>query len=97
MEKMTARSILEARAVRVIALVTLFFLPPTFTSGFLQSGVVDFTGSMPGHLVVGATYQFWFFLALTLPLMVVTVGGWLVWDWWSMRNARLSSSHSAFD
>jgi len=29
---MTARTILEARSVRVIALVTMFFLPPTFVS-----------------------------------------------------------------
>ncbi|KAK1962245.1 hypothetical protein LY78DRAFT_684207 [Colletotrichum sublineola] len=30
MEKMTARTIREARTMRVIALLTLCFLPPTF-------------------------------------------------------------------
>lgn len=32
MEKMTARTILEAQSVRIIAVVTMFFLPPTFVS-----------------------------------------------------------------
>ena len=87
MEQMTKRSILEARAVRIIALVTLFFIPPTFTAGFLQMGGLDFTGSRSGHLIVNAKPEFLFFLAITIPLMVVVLGAWLAYDWHSMRKA----------
>ncbi|KAI5366001.1 Putative Mg2+ transporter protein, CorA-like/Zinc transport protein ZntB [Septoria linicola] len=88
MERMTARSILEARAVRIIALVTLCFIPPTFTTGFLDMGSLDISRSESGHLIVDAKPEFLFFLAITLPLVVVVVGAWLVYDWHSMRKAR---------
>ncbi|EME79536.1 uncharacterized protein MYCFIDRAFT_183745 [Pseudocercospora fijiensis CIRAD86] len=90
MERMTERSILEAKAVRIIALVTLLFLPPTFTSGFLDMDSLDISRSEGGHLIIDARPEFLFFLALTIPLMIVTVGGWLLWDWLSTRRrARL--------
>jgi hypothetical protein len=84
---MTARSILEARAVRIIALVTLCFLPPTFVSGLLDMNSLEIKRSGSG-LIVKANAEFFFFLAVTIPLTAVTVGGWLIWDWTSMRKAR---------
>ncbi|KAK9780535.1 hypothetical protein SCAR479_02650 [Seiridium cardinale] len=41
MEKMTARTVMEARTMRAIAVVTLCFLPPTFIAGFLDMGYIN--------------------------------------------------------
>lgn len=87
MEHMTERTILEARAVRLIALVTLFFIPPTFTAGFLQMGGLNFDASTRGHMVITVEAKFLFFVAITVPLMVVVMGAsWVGYNWCSVRR-----------
>ncbi|CAK4033313.1 hypothetical protein PFICI_04320 [Lecanosticta acicola] len=88
MGRMTARSIVEAQAVRIIALITFILLPPTFTTGFLEMGFLHDISYNDGRLELKADPGLLLYLAITLPLMVVTVGGWFLWDFRTKRNLQ---------
>lgn len=108
-ERLTMRSMVEARTVRLIAIVSLLFIPPTFTTvslllrafsltevmrllmdgaqSFIQADMVHpFSSSRKGLLQLNADLDLWFWLAITIPLMLVTLGGWLYWDWRTTRK-----------
>ena len=87
MERTAVRSIVEARAVRFIALVTLSFVPPTFMAGLLQMGGLDIV-IHSGHLIVDANPTFLFFLAVTIPLMIVVLSSWFVYHWYCGESER---------
>ncbi|KAK9790481.1 hypothetical protein SCARD494_08430 [Seiridium cardinale] len=87
MEKMTARTVMEARTMRAIAVVTLCFLPPTFIAGFLDMGYIN-VASGGGSLRVGAEPGLFLHIAITIPLVLVILGGYLWWDWRSLRNPK---------
>lgn len=87
-EQMTVRSLTEARAVRLIAIVTLIFLPPTVVSGFLQLDYIHVAFIKDGllHLTTDIDVIFW--VILTAPLLLATLGGWLIWDWRASRKSQ---------
>lgn len=39
-------------------------------------------------LQVTATRELWFYLAITAPLMLVTVCGWWAWELWSRHRGK---------
>lgn len=39
-----------------------------------------------GNLVVNAEPGFFLYIAITIPLVLVILGGYIWWDWRSMRN-----------
>lgn len=41
-----------------------------------------------GFLTLAADADLWMYLALTLPLTAMTVGGWLFWEWYTMRKVK---------
>jgi hypothetical protein len=111
MERMTSKSILEARAVRIIALVTLLYLPPSFTAvsvldtpvypifanesqTLFGMGYLHTTDKHGGRMRVTADADFWFYLALTIPLMLVTIVAWLAWDIRSRRKYEREENSS---
>nr|POE62876.1 hypothetical protein CFP56_03779 [Quercus suber] len=118
-EKLTMRSMVEARTVRLIAIVSLLFIPPTFTTvsrcllkfaqgrghaviaasemqqepvlmrvdvaqSFIQADMVH--PFQQGLSQLNADHDLWFWFAITFPLMLITLGGWLYWDWRTTRN-----------
>ncbi|KXH54992.1 hypothetical protein CNYM01_03392 [Colletotrichum nymphaeae SA-01] len=83
-ERMTARSIFEAYTMRILALLTLCFLPPTFVAGFLDMDYVD-VKSVNGMLKLNIEPGLWLYLAVTIPLLLVIIASYLVWD---RRNVR---------
>ncbi|KAI3537255.1 hypothetical protein CSPX01_10344 [Colletotrichum filicis] len=83
-ERMTARSIFEAYTMRILALLTLCFLPPTFVAGFLDMDYVD-VRSVNGMLKLNIEPGLWLYLAVTIPLLLVIIASYLVWD---RRNVR---------
>ncbi|ETS82444.1 hypothetical protein PFICI_04320 [Pestalotiopsis fici W106-1] len=89
MEKMTARTIMEARTMRIIAVVTLCFLPPTFIAGFLDMGYIK-VASGGGQLLVNAEPGLLLYTAITIPVVLVILGGYLWWDWRTTRNLTSS-------
>lgn len=88
MGQMTARSIVEAQAVRIIALITFLLLPPTFTAGFLEMGFIHDVRYQNGTLSLQADAGLLLWLTITLPLMALTVGIWFFWDFRTKRNLR---------
>ena len=88
MGQMTARSIVEAQAVRIIALITFLLLPPTFTAGFLEMGFIHDIRYQDGTLSLQADAGLLLWLTITLPLMALTVGVWFIWDFRTKRHLR---------
>lgn len=41
-----------------------------------------------GYLNLSADADLWVYLALTLPLMLLTVGGWFLWECFSARKRK---------
>ena len=90
----------ETVSMRIITLVTLFYLPGTFISvssfkqqiwfassrlfqTIMSTDIVRFQTSTPGNS--GKTVQLGalqLYLAITLPMMVVTFLGWYIVYWW---------------
>lgn len=107
MQQMTVKSIKEAHAVRIIALVTFLFLPPTFTcvsreplatilhdadgafQGFFEMDFVHVSSFQDGVVTLTADSGLLFWLAITLPLMAITVAGWFLWDWRIRKNQNV--------
>lgn len=94
----------ETVSMRVITLVTLFFLPGTFISvgtilsrfvmpliqqTLMSTPIVTFEAGSPsishGTISAGALG---FFVAVSIPLMVVTVLAWWASYWWEDRRER---------
>lgn len=93
----------ETVSMRIITLVTLFFLPGTFISvshtaiylnlpnvrfkTLMSTGIVQFgtsaTGASERTVQVGALQLF---LALSLPLMLLTFVAWYFVYWWINRK-----------
>ncbi|KUJ08600.1 uncharacterized protein LY89DRAFT_691025 [Mollisia scopiformis] len=78
----------EARSTRTITLMMLVYLPLIFTSTFLSMGFIHVTSAHNG-LIVRADDDMWFYLALTLPLSIVTLAVWYIWEW-RARRRRMS-------
>jgi len=87
-EKLTKRTVIEARAVRLISVLTLLFIPPSLTMSFIEMDLVHVVSIEHGLLSLSADSLLWFWFAITLALMVVVVIGLLVWQW------RLSRAES---
>lgn len=61
--------------MRIIAAVTLIFLPPTFTATFFSTGFFSFYG--PDGSPAMTTSMFWLYWVVTVPLTLVVLLGWL--------------------
>ncbi|KAF8864440.1 hypothetical protein BDZ45DRAFT_38140 [Acephala macrosclerotiorum] len=81
----------EPKSTKTITLVMLLYLPLIFTSTFLSMGFIHVTSSH-GGLIVVADDDMYFYLALTLPLLMVTIGGWYLWECRARRQRRISDT-----
>jgi uncharacterized membrane protein len=63
--------------MRVIAAITIFFLPATFTATFFSTTFFRFNSNLEGRVYSG---WLWLYFLVTLVLTaVVVVGTWLLW------------------
>ncbi|KXH26373.1 hypothetical protein CNYM01_05261 [Colletotrichum nymphaeae SA-01] len=86
------RSAMEAIAMRIVTVVTLFYLPATFSSTFFSTDVVKYQGGVKFSGVAFAR-----FLQVTIPLMFVTflfAGGWFWWEWQKRRRSSMATRHA---
>ncbi|KAK2011561.1 hypothetical protein LZ32DRAFT_606392 [Colletotrichum eremochloae] len=88
MEKMTARTIQEAHTMRVIALLTLCFLPPTFIAGFLDMDYIKIVTNN-GKIKLQLEPGLWLYLAIALALLIIIMSSYL---WWDKRKVKKSIS-----
>jgi len=71
---LTRDTVDDSATVRVVTLVTMLYLPASFVSSFLGMNLFAFQGADgPGFQI---SKQFWVFIALTIPLTILTVGSW---------------------
>ncbi|KAI9773493.1 MAG: hypothetical protein M1839_002075 [Geoglossum umbratile] len=86
----------ETVSMRIITLVTLFFLPGTFISlgqTLMSTDIIKFQDKSAGK--PGRTFQpgaLQLYLAISLPLMFITFLSWYGVYWWVNRKDRRKSS-----
>ncbi|KAH7123564.1 hypothetical protein B0J11DRAFT_435355 [Dendryphion nanum] len=80
MHKIARKTQQETVSMRIITLVTLFFLPGTFISTIMSTDIVRFEQGSDKNVSYGALTLY---LTITLPLMVVTFAGWYAVYWWA--------------
>ena len=80
----------EAIAMRVIAAVTVFFLPATFVSTFFSTDIVKYqnaNGGPPNDGIYSQTAMIrW--VEVTVPLFVITAGVAFGWYWFANRERK---------
>jgi len=82
----------ETVSMRIITLVTLFFLPGTFISTLMSTPIIQFAspddaGSVPSREVFSLQALRLFF-KITVPLMLATFLAWYVMYWWTRRKSE---------
>ncbi|KAK5695171.1 hypothetical protein LTR97_008677 [Elasticomyces elasticus] len=89
MEMLAQKTKLEAVSMRIITLVTLFFLPGTFISTLMSTPIVTFApgSSSPSDSNI-STGALGFYVAISLPLMALTFLSWYAVYWWENRKER---------
>ncbi|KAF2085974.1 hypothetical protein K490DRAFT_45434 [Saccharata proteae CBS 121410] len=85
MHSLAVKTKQETVSMRIITLVTLFFLPGTFISTLMSTDIVHYDGEKK-VVSLGALELFF---AISIPMMVGTFGAWYLVYWWVDRRARL--------
>ncbi|KAK5713543.1 hypothetical protein LTR15_011243 [Elasticomyces elasticus] len=82
MELLAQKTKLEAVSMRIITLVTLFFLPGTFISTLMSTPIVSFApGSSSTSDSNISTGALGFYVAVSLPLVILTFLSWYAVYW----------------
>ena len=68
----------DSSAMKIIAALTMIFLPATAVSGFF--GMVFFD-NQNGEVVV--THDWWLFIATTIPITIILITIWQIWLSWT--------------
>ncbi|KAF1958899.1 hypothetical protein CC80DRAFT_21866 [Byssothecium circinans] len=75
----------DSAAMKTIAIVTLFFLPPTFVATLFSMSMFNWDSEEPGTKL---SSYFWVYWAVAAPL---TLAVWLIWRvWWRTEEKRLA-------
>ncbi|KAK0102818.1 hypothetical protein ONS96_005453 [Cadophora gregata f. sp. sojae] len=84
----------ETVSMRIITLVTLFFLPGTFISTVMSTDIIKFPSKQEsGKVFQSGALQLW--LVITLPLMAITfIAWWLVY--WLVNRREEQQSGGTF-
>ncbi|KAL3460037.1 hypothetical protein BJX64DRAFT_290685 [Aspergillus heterothallicus] len=75
----------DTTAMKAIALLTMFFLPPTFAATFIAMPVFDFSAPAGGII---ARQSFWVYWAITAPLTLLVLGMYFAYLWYTERRLR---------
>ncbi|OCK86349.1 hypothetical protein K432DRAFT_341488 [Lepidopterella palustris CBS 459.81] len=98
MHKIAQKTQQETVSMRIITLVTLFFLPGTFISTLMSTDIFKFeTGNSGKTQKFVQTGALQLFMSITIPLMVLTFGAWYGVYWWvNHREKKKGRVNSAF-
>lgn len=77
----------DSATVKVVTLVTLLYLPASFVASLLGMNLFAFQGPNGSGFQISS--QFWIFVALAVPLTVLTVGSWFYIAYKRQRNNAL--------
>ncbi|KAJ7856897.1 hypothetical protein B0H13DRAFT_2237760 [Mycena leptocephala] len=81
----------DSASMTAIALLTMLFLPATFTATFLGAGI--FNPARADSSAIEVTNFWWFWLVLTVPLTVLTVASWRVYHRKSVGQLLKAKKH----
>lgn len=89
MNDIARKTKIETVSMKVITLVTLFFLPGTFISTLMSTDIFqsDYTGHVRSDPYARLN-PIQIYLALSLPLTVVTLLFWAAFHFWEMRREK---------
>ncbi|KAI5779397.1 hypothetical protein EDC01DRAFT_634076 [Geopyxis carbonaria] len=82
-KKMNKKTLEDAVGVKIMTFVALLYLPLTFVATFLNSGILKFGDSRSDvdfHRVGFSKESFILFVAMAVPLLALTLGGWYKWN-----------------
>lgn len=86
----------DSNSMKVIAALTMVFLPLTSIATFFSTGFFHFDGKA-GQLQVSSSW--WLYPAVTVPLTVTIFGIWMGWMKWKLASAkrmqRLGPDHTS--
>lgn len=83
MVNMSKKTTTDAVGMKIITFVALMYLPCTFVATFLSSGILDFeenSKSIDFKAVRFSKESFLIFALATVPLTVITLLGWHLWN-----------------
>ncbi|EPE32292.1 Magnesium transport protein CorA, transmembrane region [Glarea lozoyensis ATCC 20868] len=86
---LTKDTVDDSATVRVVTLVTLIYLPASFISSLLGMNLFSYTGRNGDGFEI--SNQFWIFIALSVPLTILTVGSWSYISYKRRRNKALQN------
>lgn len=92
MSTLTEKTQQETVSMRIITLVTLFFLPGTFISTLMSTPIIQFTS--PGNAEPAPSQEVFslqalrLFFTITAPLMVATFIAWYAMYWWTRKRSK---------
>ncbi|KAL6858458.1 hypothetical protein J3F83DRAFT_750866 [Trichoderma novae-zelandiae] len=89
--EMAVASKQDSSAMKIIALLTTFFLPGTFIASFFAMPLFDW--SEPALSQV-ANRHFWVYWAVTGPLTLTIMAGVMAWAVWHNRHVELLQSRA---
>jgi O-antigen/teichoic acid export membrane protein len=73
----------DSTSMKILAAVTVIYLPGTFTSSLLATSFFEWSASGSETVL---SHRFWIYWAITIPLTAITVAAWLLW---TQREERL--------
>ncbi|KAF8458674.1 hypothetical protein BGX38DRAFT_1152590 [Terfezia claveryi] len=85
---LTEKTVEDTRAMKLLTLMALLYLPASFTAGFFGMGYVTLKSTTNGGVTVHSTDELWFYLAITIPLMFLTCLSYFLWGHLRKRRAR---------
>ncbi|KAF7512558.1 hypothetical protein GJ744_000819 [Endocarpon pusillum] len=89
MHEIAFRTKQETYSMKVITLVTLFFLPGTFTSTLMSTDIIRFQKNDSGQVErIFSLQALQLFFAITVPLMIVSFFAWGLFSWITFKIER---------
>ena len=84
--ELSRKSAYEARVVKLLSVVAVVFLPASFAADFLQMGYVFVTEEK--RFKIHATADLWLYAIFAVPLFIVTMSIYVVFELLSRRRAK---------
>lgn len=75
----------DALSMKILTAVATTLLPGTFVATLFSMDMFDWFATSADKIV---SKRFWIYWSVTLPLTFMTVGFWVVWEYWTAEKRR---------
>lgn len=73
----------DSSSMKILAAVTTTFLPGAFVATLFSMNMFNW---FAGDGIPVASGRFWIYWSITIPLTLITVGIWVGWEFWTIKN-----------